>query len=47
MKLILHYLILNYNISTKSGKFEKKTGAGPVTLPPQDALVFTKKIKQE
>jgi hypothetical protein len=47
MKLILHYLILNYNISTKSGKYEKKTGAGPITLPSQSALVFTKKVKQE
>ncbi|GBB93499.1 hypothetical protein RclHR1_21800002 [Rhizophagus clarus] len=39
-KLILHKLILKYNIKTKSGKIENKIYIGPNTLPSWNALVF-------
>jgi cytochrome P450 len=46
IKLILHRLILKYNISTKSGKIEDKSVIGPITFPPRSALVFeNKKIR--
>ncbi|PKY39329.1 cytochrome P450 [Rhizophagus irregularis] len=40
IKLILHKLILKYNIKTKSGKIENKKYIGPISLPPKKALIF-------
>ncbi|CAB4492416.1 cytochrome P450 [Rhizophagus irregularis] len=44
-KLFLHKVILNYKISTKSGKIEDKIFIGPLTSPSQSGLVFENRVK--
>uniref|UniRef100_A0A1D1Z571 Ent-kaurene oxidase n=1 Tax=Anthurium amnicola TaxID=1678845 RepID=A0A1D1Z571_9ARAE len=39
-KLLLHKLILRYNIKTQSGKIEEKRFIGPNTLPSKSAIVY-------